>query len=88
MSYVGKRIVELQASLYIIAASATTPEPPTPDQWGREPFKHPVLEGLAGLTLQRKMEVLHKNRMAKLASKYGLTTVLRWKPKQVGCCGQ
>ncbi|KAL8932895.1 MAG: hypothetical protein Q9211_006069 [Gyalolechia sp. 1 TL-2023] len=77
-----KRIVDLQASLHMIAASATTPEPSAPDQWGREPFKHPVLEGLAGLTVKRKSEAFNKQRMAKLASYYGLDTVLRWKPKQ------
>lgn len=87
-SSTGKRIVELQASLHMIAASATTSEPSIPDQWGREPFKDPVLEGLAGLTMERKMEVLNKKRMGKLASKYGLSTVLRWKPNQVCRCCQ
>lgn len=82
LAFLGKRIVELQASLHMIAASATIPEPSTPDQWGREPFKHPVLEGLAGLTMERKLEVLNKKRTAKLASKYGLSSVLRWKPNQ------
>lgn len=79
----GKRIIDLQASLHMIAGSAATPEHPTPDRWGREPFRHPVLEGLAGLTLTRKQAVLNKTRMAQLASKYGLTDVLRWKPKLV-----
>ncbi|KAL8902887.1 MAG: hypothetical protein Q9207_004315 [Kuettlingeria erythrocarpa] len=84
----GKRIVDLQASIHIIAASAATPEPTVADRWGREPFKHPVLEGLAGLTQERKKAVLEKNRLARLAGKYGLTGVLRWKPKSVSCPGE
>ncbi|KAL8707937.1 MAG: hypothetical protein Q9225_007679 [Loekoesia sp. 1 TL-2023] len=81
LAYLGKRIVDLQASLHMIAGSAAIPEHPTPDRWRREPFKHPVLEGLAGLTLKRKQAVLDKKRIAQLASKYGLADVLRWKPK-------
>ncbi|KAI4124601.1 MAG: hypothetical protein LQ338_004720 [Usnochroma carphineum] len=83
LAYLGKRIVELQASLHMIAASAAVPETTVPDQWGREPFRHPVLAGLAGLTKERKQAVLDKKRVAQLASKYGLTEVLRWKPKLV-----
>ncbi|KAL8826133.1 MAG: hypothetical protein Q9170_007521 [Blastenia crenularia] len=84
LAYLGKRIVELQASLHMIAGSAATPEQTLSDQWGREPFRHPVLEGLAGLTMERKKAVLDKKRTAQLASKYGLTDVLRWKPNQPG----
>ncbi|KAL8932713.1 MAG: hypothetical protein Q9216_006716, partial [Gyalolechia sp. 2 TL-2023] len=80
LAYLGKRIVELQASLHMIAASAAAPEPPAPDPWGRQSYDEP--KGLAGLTLQRKTEILNKQRTAKLASKYGLSNVLRWKPKQ------
>ncbi|KAL8709537.1 MAG: hypothetical protein Q9220_005779 [cf. Caloplaca sp. 1 TL-2023] len=57
------------------------PEPTTPDKWQREPFRHPSLAGLAGLTRKRKELLLDKKRMAQLADKYGLSGVLRWKPK-------
>ncbi|KAL8774926.1 MAG: hypothetical protein Q9194_003888 [Teloschistes cf. exilis] len=80
----GKRIIELQASLSLIAGSTTTPEPAQLDEYGREPFKHPALTGLAGLTRDRKVMVISKTRMAQLANKYGLMQVLRWKPKKVG----
>ncbi|KAL8855680.1 MAG: hypothetical protein Q9178_007691 [Gyalolechia marmorata] len=83
LSFLGKRIVELQASLHMIAASTTTPEPALVDALGREPFKHPALEGLAGLTQQRKEAVLDKKRTAQLADKYGMVGVMRWKPKLV-----
>lgn len=68
----------------MLAGSTTTPEPARPDEFGREPFKHPALTGLAGLTKEKKMIVLNKKRVAQLANKYGLTEVLRWKPKKVG----
>ncbi|KAL8689212.1 MAG: hypothetical protein Q9218_005064 [Villophora microphyllina] len=79
----GRRIIELQASLHMLAASTTTPEPSHPDEFGREPFKDPVLAGLAGLTRERKERILDKKRVAQLASKYGLTEVMRWKPRLV-----
>ncbi|KAI4241396.1 MAG: hypothetical protein L6R40_004572 [Gallowayella cf. fulva] len=82
LAYLGKRIVELQASLHMLAASTATPEPAQVDELGREPFKHPALDGLAGLTQQRKHAVLDKTRTAQLADKYGLVNVLRWKPKR------
>lgn len=67
----------------MLAASTATPEPAQVDELGREPFKHPALDGLAGLTQQRKHAVLDKTRTAQLADKYGLVNVLRWKPKRV-----
>ncbi|KAI4237543.1 MAG: hypothetical protein LQ349_001761 [Xanthoria aureola] len=81
LAYLGRRIVELQASLHMLAASTTTPEPTQPDELGRHPFKHPALEGLAGLTRTRKAAVLDIKRTAQLADKYGLVSVMRWKPK-------
>ncbi|KAL8702894.1 MAG: hypothetical protein Q9201_003928 [Fulgogasparrea decipioides] len=80
--FTGRRIVELQTSLSMLAASTAIPEPATPDEFGREPFKHPVLAGLTGLTYQRKTKFLDKRRTAQLAEKYGLTEVLRWKPRR------
>ena len=67
----------------MLAASTTTPEPVAVDALGREPFKHPALAGLAGLTEQRKQAVLDKKRTAQLADKYGMVDVMRWKPKLV-----
>ncbi|KAI4188445.1 MAG: hypothetical protein LQ348_003924 [Seirophora lacunosa] len=81
LAYLGRRIIELQASLHMIAASAAIPEPTGADPWGREPFEDRALAGLAGLTLERKRVVLDKKRMAQLAKKYGMIPVLRWKPK-------
>ena len=76
----------MQASLNMLAMSTAAPEPAVQNEYGREPFKHPALAGLAGLTLQRKNAILDKKRTARLAEKYGLTEVLRWKPRKVGSC--
>lgn len=67
----------------MLAASTTTPEPAQPDELGRHAFRHPALEGLAGLTRTRKAAVLDIKRTAQLADKYGLVSVMRWKPKLV-----
>ena len=80
-NYSGRKIVELQTSLHILAASASMPEPPQPDEHGRQPFQHAQLNGLAGLKKSRKDLVLDQRRMAQLADKYGIAPVMRWKPR-------
>lgn len=79
----GKRIVDLQTSLALVHGSSGTPYQPEQDVYGREPFQHPALDGLHGLTGEGKLMVIEKRRMAQLAEKYGLHHVIRWKPKQV-----
>jgi large subunit ribosomal protein L15 len=68
-------------------ALVASPESPlkeqSPDRYGRVPFQHPQLSGLSNLSEATKAEVLSKQRMAQLAGKYGITGVLRWKPKKV-----
>ena len=74
----------MQLSLTLMSNSLTTPPPPpAPDKYGRIPFTHPALDGLAGLTQKAKNAVMEKSRMAQLAASYGLGEVLRWKPKKV-----
>jgi len=79
----GRRIVELQTSLALLHGASATDIPTTQDQYGREPFQHPALQGVNGLTAQAKAMTLEKHRMAKLAERYGLDGVIRWKPKRV-----
>lgn len=79
-------IVHLQTSLALFHGSATTPFPETQDQYGREPFRHPALDGLAGVSEENKYQILNKKRMAQLADKYGLDSVVRWKPRSVRSC--
>ena len=75
--------MELQASLSLLHGSSVTPPPETQDQYGREPFRHPALDGLAGVSTESKSKVLNMARMGQLAEKYGLDTVVRWKPRTV-----
>ncbi|GME33555.1 Ribonuclease III [Neofusicoccum parvum] len=81
LAYLGKRIVELQTSLALLDM------PPGPvgrkaDPHGREPFKHPLLDGLQQLSSRKKDDLLNKTRLAGLAREYGLEPVMRWKPKK------
>ena len=75
--------MELETSLTLLHGSSVTPFPEMQDQYRRKPFRHPALEGLAGVSAESKDQVLNKSRTAQLAKKYGLDTVLRWKPKKV-----
>ena len=79
----GRRIVDLQTSLGLLHSSSATPFPETQDQYRREPFRHPALDGLARVTLESKHQILNVERVAQLAERYGLDTVIRWKPKKV-----
>ncbi|KAL9067705.1 MAG: hypothetical protein Q9161_006697 [Pseudevernia consocians] len=83
LTYLGRRIVELQTSLTLLHASSVTPSPETQDQYGREPFRHPALDGLAGVSVESKCHILKMARTAQLGEKYGLDTVIRWKPKRM-----
>lgn len=78
----GRRIISLQTSLALLSSPQGTPAPKF-DQYGREPFTHPALEGLRGLTPEAKETVLDKTRLAQIAQRYNLDKVIRWKPKRV-----
>ena len=80
---VGKGILELQISLALFHGSSGTPFPETQDGYGREPFRHPALDGLAGVSVESKSQMLNVKRTAQLGEKYGLDSVVRWKPRNV-----
>jgi large subunit ribosomal protein L15 len=82
MGLIGKRIVSLQASLALLSSPQATPAPQV-DEFGREPYAHPALNGLQGLTAQAQDSVLDKARLGPIAQRYGLDRVTRWKPKRV-----
>ena len=79
----GKRILELQISLALFHGSSATPFAETQDEYGREPFRHPALDGLAGLSVESKYQIFDVKRTARLAENYQLDSVVRWKPKNV-----
>ncbi|KAI9707677.1 MAG: hypothetical protein M1836_000638 [Candelina mexicana] len=76
--------LELESSLALVNSSTSTGlgRPPQ-DPYGREPFKHAALDGLANLTDRIKSQTLDTGRLAQLGERYGLTSVLRWKPRKV-----
>lgn len=80
----GRRIVTLQVSLALVnpaRAGAKAADLPL-DPHGRTPFTHPALEGLESLTPEAMFDVLDRKRLAALATRVGLTQVLRWLPKK------
>ena len=56
---------------------------PIRDKYGREPYLHPALNGLQGLSDEAESRVLDKARLSQLAERYGLDKVTRWTPKRV-----
>ncbi|KAI9829682.1 MAG: hypothetical protein M1819_006053 [Sarea resinae] len=83
LAFLGKLIVELQTSLAVIhspsGAQASTAEP-SRDQYGRTPFEHPALKGLESIN---KAQDIDKDQLAQLGERYGLASVIRWKPKKI-----
>jgi dsRNA-specific ribonuclease len=82
LAFLGRRIVSLQTSLALLNSPQATPLP-AKDNHGRQPYTHPALDGLPGLTHEAKDSVLDKSRLAPIAQRYGLDKVTRWKPKEV-----
>lgn len=82
MGVAGRRIVSLQTSLALLNSPQAYPVPEV-DEYGRQTYTHPALNGLPGLTHEAKDTVLDKARLAPIASRYGLDKVTRWKPKSV-----
>lgn len=66
------------------APQAAADSSPGADSFGRTPFQHPSLNNIETITKFKKSEILTKERLSELAIRYGLDTVTRWKPKQVG----
>ncbi|KAL9128769.1 MAG: hypothetical protein Q9217_002618 [Psora testacea] len=78
----GKRIVELQTTLALVHGSSRRPIHIPADAYDREPFKHPALQGLDSLTDHNKAISTDRERIAQLGERYGLDSVLRWKPRK------
>jgi large subunit ribosomal protein L15 len=83
LTYLGRRIVELQASLALVVAPESPSSYHEADAHGRVPFTHPQLAGLANVSENYKASLLSKNRLSQLADHYGIPEVLRWKPRKV-----
>ncbi|KAH1411634.1 hypothetical protein KXV89_006742 [Aspergillus fumigatus] len=82
LAFLGKRIVQLQASLALVQNPGNASSSTIPDSFGREPFAHPALEGLKNLSASTKSILTSKPKLAELAQKYELQKVLRWSPRK------
>ncbi|KAF9894877.1 hypothetical protein FE257_004498 [Aspergillus nanangensis] len=82
LAFLGKRIVQLQASLALAQSPETNAANTVADTFGREPFVHPALDGLPNLSPNTKNFLTSKSKLAELAQKYELEKVLRWSPRK------
>lgn len=80
LAYLGKRIVDLQTSLALLAQPDTPGIPPRAKD-GREPFRHPAMDILAKLSPDIKADHTRQLRIARVAYDFGLPAVVRWKPR-------
>ncbi|KAL5335797.1 ribonuclease-III-like-domain-containing protein [Aspergillus crustosus] len=83
LAFLGKRIVQLQASLALAQSPTETYGAVAPDPFGRTPFTHPALEGLDNLSSSTKKFLTNKSRLAEIARRHDVPRVLRWRPKKV-----
>ncbi|KAJ5345404.1 hypothetical protein N7452_003408 [Penicillium brevicompactum] len=85
LAFLGKRIVQLQASLALaqnVPAGAQGASPAEKDEFGRVPFTHAALDGLNNLSSETKKVLTERAKLAELAEKYDLQKVVRWSPKR------
>lgn len=82
LAYLGKRIVDLQTSLALLA-QPDLPEIPRTSKDGREPFRHPAMDILTKLSRELRQDHTRQLRIAGLAMDFGLQGVVRWKPRVV-----
>ncbi|PGH27234.1 hypothetical protein AJ80_01191 [Polytolypa hystricis UAMH7299] len=81
LAYLGKHIVQLQASLATIQESTLT-QKPSEDRYGRTPPDHPSLQGLESLNEYSRRPFRNNKQLGALAKEYGLDSVVRWVPKK------
>ena len=79
----GKRIVQLQASLALAQDAGSFARRVPEDPFGRAPFTHPALDGLANLSRNTKDFLTSKSKLSTLARDYKLHNVIRWSPRMV-----
>ncbi|ERF68723.1 hypothetical protein EPUS_07141 [Endocarpon pusillum Z07020] len=82
LSYLGKRIVELQMSLALLGSSTRDVFKVAKDPHGRTPFQHPATEGIEVLNGGARAHLLHHSRISEMSQRYGLQHVVRWNPRK------
>jgi large subunit ribosomal protein L15 len=80
----GRQILALEATRSILVApKESLPPVKIVDDFGREPFSHPALANVDKLNARQPQDIVHKDKLAKLAREIGLPQVIRWKPRLV-----
>ncbi|KAJ5177164.1 uncharacterized protein N7482_003041 [Penicillium canariense] len=82
LAFLGKRIVQLQASLALVQNPETANTAVKKDDYGRTPFTHPALDGLKNLSPETKNFLTDRSKLAELAQKYDMQKILRWTPRK------
>ncbi|KAJ5907076.1 uncharacterized protein N7473_003992 [Penicillium subrubescens] len=82
LAFLGKRIVQLQASLALVQNPEAANVAVKTDSHGRTPFSHPALDGLRSLSPETKSFLTDRSKLAELAQKYEMQNVLRWTPRK------
>ncbi|KAI9843389.1 MAG: hypothetical protein M1837_006415 [Sclerophora amabilis] len=82
LAFLGRRIVALQASLGLVYSRSRKRQRLPPDPHGREPHQSPALEGIENLTEKSLFSMVGNKRVAQLANKSGLATVMQWVPRK------
>jgi large subunit ribosomal protein L15 len=86
LAFLGKRLCDMQCSLALLDAPASSPlqQQQQQQQGGTEKqHLHPAMRGVGNVTAYAKSKTLDKVRVAGLARQYGIDGVVRWKPKNV-----
>jgi len=81
LAFLGRRIVQLQASLALIQGGERSPNPHQSSA-DRIPFTHPSLTGLHNLSSNMKNYLTSKLKLSELARVYEAGEVIRWQPKR------
>ncbi|KAK8187062.1 ribonuclease-III-like-domain-containing protein [Phyllosticta capitalensis] len=84
LAFLGRRIVELQASLALLNVSSKKQHTNLPDAFDRRPFEHEALRGVHNVSEGVKSYYVSKQKLANIAAGLGVDRVLRWKPKKAG----
>ena len=89
LSFLGKRILELQTSLALLTTtdSKSVTKEMYQDSLGREPFDHPATDMAEVLIGRGRQHFTHYKTLAALGERYGIPGVVRWLPNDVsyGC---
>ncbi|KAJ5222007.1 uncharacterized protein N7469_010894 [Penicillium citrinum] len=81
LAFLGKQIVQLQASLALVQNSTATSSSSSRDAHDREPFSHPALNGLQNLSPRTKNALTDRKKLAELARTYETEKIIRWNPR-------